>query len=238
MDINTEGFINANLCDKLFPFIVEHESDATGVSSFFSTGIQQETKDNKITLKQKDTFFIIKESGSIVLGDIALPKKAIMQGAQSLKLSDQNITILPPSIKKDGWHLLSSFLIDDYDLKEPVALINQSKADKCDMFTISCGSIVSISGQLNVRVNVNVCRDAAIVAKEAGVKSAEFSYLCRLKNKFDFEVSDKKRALIESNMKKLFKKYPVLESLSLANKLPLGESPEMLLISWYLREGK
>lgn len=238
MDVRTEQFINENLCSKLLPFIVEDEDTVNGVNAFFSTGIQQETKDNKITLKQKDTFFIVKSSGTIVLGDISLPKEAIAPGAKKVKLSKQNVTILPPSVKKDGWHLFASFLIDDYDMKEPVALINQSKADKCDMFTLSCGSVVTISGQLNIRVNIQACRDVAIIAKEAGMKSAEFSNLCRQKNKFDFEISDKSKKLIEANMKKLFKKYPTLEALSLANKLPLGESPEMLLISWYLREGK
>ena len=225
MDSHTFDFINMHFAQRLLPLILTNSSEldtSDPITQVLSTQIQQHTKDNKITLKQKDTFIVITKEKLTMLGDISLN-------------TPNDIEILSPDIKKDGWHFLSSYLIDHYDMKTPIVIINQSKADKNETFKYSCGNIVSICGQLNLRVNVKTCKQIAPILKNAQMKPAIFNQLCMLQNKREFsgltEAEDKQYA-------KILSKHPSIESIVKGGLLPLYKSAEMTVINFYLREGK
>ena len=221
MDAKTKKFIYENLIKHLEPHI-NADFSIDPVNAFLSTPIQQFTKNNAITLKQKDTFFIVQKNKSIVLGDISLPQVP-------------NVNVLTPDLKKDGNHLIASFLIDDYDMESDVVIIIQSKANKTDTFKLCKGSVVWITGQKPMRVNVRQCKAIAPSLKSSGINSTSFNQIIKLHNERQFDdISDAKINQIE----KITNKYPVLISLMKLKLLPLFGSPEAIITNLYLRDGK
>ncbi|GGB53539.1 hypothetical protein GCM10011607_12620 [Shewanella inventionis] len=221
MDLKTEKFIYENLITHLKSHI-NAELLHDPVNEFLSTPVPQFTKNNAITLKQKDTFFIIQKGRSIVLGDILLPEVP-------------NVRVLTPDVKKDGHHLLASFLVDDYDMESEVVLIVQSKANKTESFKISKGTVVWITGQNPMRVNVRQCKEIGPSLKSSGISSSNFNQFLSLNNEKQFEI------ISEANLKRMVKltsNYPVLLSLNELKLLPLPGSPEAIITNLYLREGK
>jgi len=221
MDKNTEQFIYQHLIRHLEPFI-DGDFSVDPVNVFLSTQIKQFTKDNAITLKQKDTFFIIQKDNSIVLGDISLPKVPF-------------VTVLTPNQKKDGHHLIASFLVDDYDMKSEVVIIVQSKANKTETFKISNGTVVWITGQNSMRVNVRKCKEVAPAIKSTGMTGVEFNLAIKCIKEKQF---DDLSPINEKKLDNLKLKYPMLGALEDLNRLPLPGTPEATIINLYLREGK
>jgi len=238
IDQQCATFIENYLSFPLSPFIDDTlPSGGIDANTFFKMPIPQETKQNKITLKQKDSFFIIKESGSIILGDLGLPASVVID-SKTLYLTDSGVTVMPPSIKKDGWHLLAQFLIDNYDMQERLVLINQSKADKSELFAFSQGTVVTLCGQLNLRINVRICKKIAIPLKDSGVVSTVFTNCCRLAHELSQLTLKKEQDVVLKKLEKLYKKHPVLKKFLDEGLLPIPFSDEIQVISWYLREGK
>jgi hypothetical protein len=224
MDTQTYNFINENLVKRLLPLVVSNADEIDNpLNVLLSTAIQQQTKDNKITLKQKDTFFIVTKEKVILLGDIALPDQ-------------NNIEFLRPDVKRDGWHFLSSYLIDSYDMTNPIVIINQSKAEKTHSFELSQGSIVSIRGQVDMRVNLNICKRCAPLLKASEISPPNFNLLCKLVTNEEFDAQEASSADIKKR-DALFKKYPVAGTIAAASMLPRFGSDEMALVNYYLREG-
>jgi len=223
MNLATKTFIHENLSSKLLPLLdITLGENVCPVSVMLSTKVNMHTKDSKCTFKQKDTFFIIQEGKSIVLGDIKLPKV-------------KGVNVLDPSIKRDGWHLIAQFLIDDYDMNSPLVVINQSKAEKTNDFKLSNGSVVHINGQINLRVNIRQCKNIAPILKASGIKGSQFNQLCKLAF---LQASREKSEKHKKQLDTLIEKYPAIEAIVYADLLPIYFSDEMTLINFYLREGK
>ena len=224
MDAQTSAFINEYLVKRLLPLVVSNPDEIDRpLDALLSTGIPQQTKANNITLKQKDTFFIVTQEKVILLGDIALPNQ-------------NNIEFLRPDVKRDGWHFLSSYLIDIYDMKTPILVINQSKAERTHSFELSQGSIVSIKGQIDMRINLNICKQCAPILKACEISPPNFNLLCKLVTNSDYDQEEATPGDIKKR-DTLFKKYPAAETLAKSAMLPRFGSDEMTLVNYYLREG-
>ena len=223
--INTEtaNFIAKHLTDDLFSELgIETKASA---ELFFSHRFEQFSKPNLITMKQKDSFVIISKNKSYLLCDLKMP---------NLK----KLTTYNPTVKTDGRHLIARYLIEEYDMKEQIVIVVQSKADKSDSFVLSQGSYISIAGAENMRINVRKCKNIAIKLKESKVSSSDFSAACRLKSLIETGESHEQ---IESHTKllnKLIKKHQLIGAFIENDQLPIGNSDEMTMVSWYLREGK
>lgn len=180
-------------------------------------------KEGNLTLAQLDSGFIAKENGSKILADTNITDV-------------KGVDITPYTEMSDPHKFMARFLVDEYNMKDPVVLVIQSKADKRHTFEISQGTYVKICGAFDWRINVRKLKDICPTLKESGIKSADFYAVCRLKSNLPFVDDEDKHLRSYTQLKKLLKKSALLEQLYNEDKLPMYESPDMKVIGWYLRK--
>lgn len=144
------------------------------------------TKDMSISIKQKDTFLIIDDSNSKMLGDIKLP-------------AIKDLKIVTPDISSDGKRMMACYLIDDYDMRSMLALIIQSKADRTETFMLSQGSFVNLCGHINWRINVSHLKKIAPALKAGEVSGKNFNLACYLVSELAFMADCDKKTKKQKN---------------------------------------
>ena len=214
-------FIEENMANEIFSYLSLDDTSSRNAEQLFSAKVfPQKSKPGVLTLKQKDSIFIITEGRSFLWGDVSLPK---MDGVKVLTSEDMKFR-----------YFISKFLIEDYDMHSKILLIWQSKADKSETFTLSQGSFVRLCGNVNWRINVPCVKQVAPLLKSLEVSRSDFYEACRLAQAIAFAPDIKIHDQLEKKQKKLFEKNSGLEALAMENLLPLYESPEMNIIGWYL----
>lgn len=200
-----------------------HVASGTSTDLYLKTSFPRSKKEGNLTLAQLDSGFIVKESGSKLLGDISLSNV-------------KNVSITPYTEMSDPLKFIASFLVDEYNMKDPIVIAVQSKADKRHTFEISQGTYVKICGAFDWRINVRKLQGICPKIKKAGIKPSDFYAACRFKTSIPFIENEEKHLKAYARLQKLLKKNPLLEELYNGDKLPIYESPEMKVAGWYLRK--
>lgn len=214
-------FIEKNMANEVLRHLPAHDASERNAEILFSAKIfPQKSKEGVLTLKQKDSIFVISDGKSYLWGDVDLPE---MNG----------VTVLTSENMKFR-DLIAKYLIEEYDMKSKLLLIWQSKADKSDTFALSQGSIIKLCGNENWRIDVQFLKKSAPELKRLGVARADFYELCRLIQFIQFATDVKEHDKAAAKKDKLFKKYPKLDASVESGLIPLLDSPEMNIIGWYL----